>query len=114
MNPREKAKKILEPHLQREEADKVVDQLVEAVKQEVVAEVLAWLKHEFPKSSKSAEDQVQPDISALEQKFSATWKQRFTRDKMTEKEFVKSFGDKNSSRLSNDLLAMVLKGADIG
>ncbi|MDY6823938.1 MAG: hypothetical protein SWH68_09140 [Thermodesulfobacteriota bacterium] len=111
MNPREKAKQLLMKHLpaaEEEDCGQIVDQIIEAVRQDVIDVLVEMLAVDRPDLMQDLEKQKEYEA------FYTTWKQRFSQRKMTEQEFAKIFGQDNSRRLNGDLLEMVLKGAEIG
>jgi len=109
MTPKKKAKYLLKkylPQAKEQECNEIVDQIVAAVKQDVLKAVAKRLDLESSVQDKEKSKEYDSFYSA--------WKQRFTHGKMTEQEFAKTFGAENSRRLNDDLLEMILKGADIG
>ncbi|MDY6905123.1 MAG: hypothetical protein SWH61_10600 [Thermodesulfobacteriota bacterium] len=112
MTPREKAKQLLMQHLPsatEQDCDEIIEQIISAVKQDVVDLILHHLETgTLADITDSKEKQKEYEA------FSATWKRRFSQPKMTDSEFAKTFGKENTNRLNNDLLEMILKGAEIG
>lgn len=116
MPPREKAKHLLMQHLPsagEEDCGEIVDQIIAAVKQDVVELILERL--ETGAMADFAADLTEDmEQQKAYEAFYANWEKRFSQRKMTEDEFAKTFGEKNSARLNGALLEMILKGAEIG